>query len=162
MFATSKHGRFSFRDKSLNLFYLHLYLLVVNIVSVIMYYFNTSHASLGVLVWWIAIVTISYTSATIVPVFHPDDLDYTRFSRQALRVHLGFHMQCLNFAPGLDLRGLSYDIRKHSCGLCDRYSEGFTEGKIKAAEEESSKPSSGIDTGIPAHTGNDLDTVGLT
>jgi hypothetical protein len=114
-----------------------------------LFFFNISHATCGALVWWIAIVTISYAFLTVEAIFDPKDLFYTPFSLLVLRIYLVFPLAVSQVCSWIKpLRGFSAGTRKHYRDLRDRYSGGLIEGKVKSAEEAASKPSWIIDTEI--------------
>ena len=147
-FVKNEEASAHFRDSSMLPFCLQLSLFLF-MIGILIYFFNVNRAMFGVLVGWIASVTVLYATLTVVPIFIPDELFYTPFTPMSSWIYIGLscvvNQVCSWIKP---LYGLSDFTRKHYRDLVDRYGGGFIEGKRKWAEETASKPSWKIDTEV--------------
>jgi hypothetical protein len=115
----------------------------------VIYIFNTNHAVLHAVVWWIAIFTTVYIVITLGGTFVPHELLYTPFSPLLLHSFPGVSyavFQVCSYIRPLD--DLCDDARKRYRRLSNRYSDGFLHGVWKVAEEVASKPSPEIDASV--------------
>ena len=125
--------------------YLH-YSLTLFIIGGLIYIFNLNHDAFYAVVWWVGLMAIIYTSATMSVLFEPHNLVHTPFSPLVSRIYLGISyvvFQVCNCMP--PLHGFRDNTRRRYYDLNKRYSEGILEGKLRVADEIISKPSSEID-----------------
>ena len=144
-FAQGHPGPYSILGNDDYDIFLH-FSLILFIIGGLIYLFNINRAVFYALVWWVGLMAIAYTDATVEVFFKPYNLFHTPLSPLALRIFLGIYYVVVQVCSCIPpLRGFSDNTRRRYHEL-KRCSAGILLGKLRAAHEIASKPSSEIDT----------------